>query len=72
MAKSGSALTDRELSESWRYQKVRDQLNPAWDGDSWEGLTKRQQTAFAKSEQKKQKDAIDYIKRVHKGMSKKR
>ena len=43
-------MTDRELAESWRYQKARDQLNPAWDGDSWEGLTKRQQVAFAKSE----------------------
>ena len=31
MAKADK-LTDRELAETWRYQKVRDQLNPAWDG----------------------------------------
>jgi len=44
-------LTDREAAETWRYQKARGQLNLVWDGDSWEGLTKRQQAAFAKSVQ---------------------
>jgi len=57
-------LTDRALAEIWRYQKARDQLNPAWDGDSWEGLTKRQQSVFAKSEEKKKADALSYLTKV--------
>lgn len=67
MGKPGSAptkMTDREAAETWRYQKARDQLNPAWDGDSWEGLTKRQQTAFIKSEQAKQRAAAAYLAKV--------
>ena len=58
-------LTDRELSETWRYQKVRDQLHSAWDGDDWDGLAKRRQIAFAKSEQLKAQAALDYIARAH-------
>jgi hypothetical protein len=57
-------LTSRELAETWQYQKVRDLLDPAWDGDSWEGLTRRQQVAFAKSEQAKKNAALEYLAKV--------
>jgi hypothetical protein len=58
-------LTERELAESWRYQKARDQLNPAWDGEDWAALSKRQQAGFAKAEQEREQAALDFINRQH-------
>jgi hypothetical protein len=57
-------LTDREAAESWVHQKARDQLNPAWDGDSWAVLTKAQQPAFIRAEKRKRQDALAYLAKV--------